>query len=308
MKKNKILLAGAGGMVGSALSRLFKKNNYRNVLAPKRREVDFTVQLEVREYIRRYAPDVIIVAAAKVGGILANFTYPAEFLFNNLMIAANIIHEAHGAGVDRLLFLGSTCIYPKDAPQPISEKALLTGSLESTNEAYALAKIAGIKLCEYYNKQYGRKYISAMPTNLYGFGDNYHLNNAHVLPALLRKFHEAKEKGEKEAFVWGSGNPKREFLHVDDLAEAILFLLENYEGSEPINVGSQDEMTIGELAEKIASVVDFKGSIAFDLSKPDGVARKKSDSSKILSMGWKAKIPFEKGLKMTYQDFLSKKI
>jgi GDP-L-fucose synthase len=304
MKERKILLAGARGMVGSSIARHLEKYQLEELLTPGRGEVDFTQQDQVKEYLQQHRPDLLIVVAAKVGGILANERYPAEFLYENLMIASNAIHQAHEADVGRLLFLGSTCIYPKYAPQPILEECLLSGPLEKTNEAYALAKIAGVKLCEYYRKQYGRKYISAMPTNLYGPGDNYHPENSHVLPALLRRFHEAKEQGAEEVMLWGSGKPLREFLHVDDLAKACLFLLENYDSSSTINIGSHDEVTIRGLAEMIADVVGFQGSIVHDLSKPDGTPRKKTDCTRLLSMGWSPEISLEKGIERTYQDFL----
>ena len=291
-------------MVGKALVRRLQNSNLKELLTPSRKEVDFTQQEQVKEYFQKHRPDQVIVAAAKVGGILANDTYPAEFLYENLMIASNAIHQAHEADVESLLFLGSTCIYPKLAPQPIPEEALLTGSLEKTNEAYAMAKIAGVKLCEFYRKQYGRKYISAMPTNLYGPGDNYHPENSHVLPGLLRRFHEAKERGEEKVAVWGSGTPLREFLHVDDLAAACIFLLENYDDAIPVNVGSQDEVSIKELSEMVAEVVGFKGEIHRDLSKPDGTPRKKTDCSRINSLGWFPEISLRDGLRRTYQNFL----
>lgn len=291
-------------MVGGALVRRLENRDIHELLTPSRNELDFTQQSQVKEYFQEHRPDVVIVAAAKVGGIWANDCYSAEFLYDNLMIASNAIHQAHEADVKRLLFLGSTCIYPKMAPQPIPEEALLTGPLEKTNEAYALAKIAGVKLCEFYRKQYGRSYISAMPTNLYGPGDNYHPENSHVLPALLRRFHEAKEAGKKEVIIWGSGTPLREFLHVDDLAAACIFLLENYDDALPINVGSQDEVSIKELAEMVAEAVGFKGVISQDLLKPDGTPRKKTDCSRISSLGWHAEISLKDGLRRTYQNFL----
>lgn len=304
LKRKKILIAGSGGMVGKALVRKFRDIGARDLLTPTRQELDYTSQLDVREYFQFHQPEVVLLAAAKVGGILANATYPAEFLYDNIMIASNIIHQAHLAGIDRLLFLGSTCIYPKYSPQPISEEFLLTGSLEPTNEAYAIAKIAGVKLCEYYCKQYARKYISVMPTNLYGPGDNYNLQNSHVLPALLRRFHQAKFEGLDEVSIWGSGKPKREFLHVDDLADACLFLLNHYYGEFPVNVGSQDEVTIKQLADLIAGVVGFQGKISCDPTMPDGTPRKKTDTTRLASLGWKAKIGLHQGLNATYQDFL----
>jgi GDP-L-fucose synthase len=301
---SKILIAGAQGMVGSALSRQFLKKGYFNLLTPSRKEIDFTEQNQVHNYLAQNTPEVIIVAAAKVGGIYANATYPAEFLYENLMIAANLIHEAHRKNIDRLLYLGSSCIYPKYASQPIVEESLLSGPLEPTNEAYAIGKIAGLKLCAFYAKQYGRKYISAMPTNLYGPNDNYHPENAHVIPALIRRFHEAKEKKEREVAIWGSGKPLREFLFVDDLAKALFFLLHNYNGCMHINIGSDTEVTIYELAKNIAHTVGFEGKIVNDLSKPDGTMRKKTDTSKIYQMGWRPEIGLQEGLKIAYADFL----
>jgi GDP-L-fucose synthase len=301
-----IFIAGAGGMVGSAMERRLTSLGYQNVITTDRSSLDLTNQQEVTDFFQDVRPDVVFVAAAKVGGIFANATYPAEFLYENLMIASNTIHQAHSAGVNRLLFLGSTCIYPKLAPQPISEESLLTGPLEPTNAAYALAKIAGVKLCEYYRKQFGRSYISAMPTNLYGPGDNYHQENSHVLPALIRRFHEAKEEGVKEVTIWGTGTPKREFLFVDDLSDACHFLLKNYNGAAPINIGSDQELSIQELASIVASVVGFEGEIKNDLSKPDGTPRKKTDTSKINTLGWKATTPLKEGVAVAYQDFLEK--
>lgn len=304
MGETKVLVAGARGMVGRALCRALSGKT--QVLAPLRQEVDYTNTFSVKSYLERERPHTVIVAAAKVGGIFANATYPADFLYENLMIASNLIHQSYLTEVPRLLFLGSTCIYPKFAEQPICEEALLTGSLESTNEAYALAKIAGVKLCEFYRKQYKCSYISAMPTNLYGPGDNYHLENAHVLPALLRRFHEAKEEGKEEVMIWGTGQAKREFLHVDDLAQACLFLLDHYDESLPVNIGSQEEVSILELAHQVAETVGFKGEIVTDPSKPDGTPRKKTNTSRMDRLGWKAKISLKEGLTHTYEDFLSK--
>lgn len=300
--QHKILIAGSRGMVGSALTRCLLKSGYDNLLLPVRQDVDFTNQIEVQNYLAKHKPDVIVIAAAKVGGILANSTYPADFLYENLMIATNLIHEAHKLDINRILYLGSSCIYPKFAPQPIEEEALLTGALEPTNEAYAIAKIAGLKLCHYYQKQYGRKYISAMPTNLYGPGDNYHPENSHVVPALLRKFHVAKLKKVPEVTIWGSGQALREFLHVDDLAEALLYLLKYYEGLSHVNIGSDEELSINDLARMIAKVVGYQGEIKHDLSKPEGTPRKKILTDKIYSLGWKPKIPLFEGLLNTYSD------
>lgn len=304
-KSHKILIAGAHGMVGSSLVRHLHIHGYDNLLIPTRAELDCVDQESVRKFLKFHRPDTLVVAAAKVGGIWANMTYPAEFIHSNLMIACNLIHEAHEADVPRLLYLGSTCIYPREAPQPLSEEALLTGPLEKTNEAYALAKIAGIKMCQFYRTQYGRRYIAAMPTNLYGPYDNYHPENSHVIPALICRFHEAKEQNASQVAIWGTGNAKREFLFVDDLAQACLHLLRTYDGELPINIGSEDEVTIRELAEVTAAVVGYKGQISLDLSKPDGTPRKKTDISRILSLGWKPTTPLEEGLRISYADFLT---
>ena len=304
MYNKKILVAGARGMVGSAIVRTLLSRGYNYILRPDHHELDCIDQAAVRSYMQRQRPDIVVIAAAKVGGIYANATYPAEFLYDNVMIAGNLIHCAHEAGVERLLFLGSTCIYPKYASQPISEDSLLTASLEPTNEAYAVAKIVGVKMCQYYSKQYGRSYFSAMPTNLYGPGDNYHSENSHVLPALLRRFHEAKVSGAKDVVVWGTGDAKREFLYVDDLAEACVFLLEKYNDNMHINIGSYEEITVGNLARKIAGVVGFTGKIINDRTKPDGTPRKKSDISRITALGWKPYVSIDDGLRLTYQDFL----
>jgi GDP-L-fucose synthase len=301
----KIFIAGASGMVGSALIRAYKKKCGVDLLTPSRKELDLTVQCEVLAYLKENRPDTVIVAAAKVGGIWANNSFPAEFLYHNLMIASNLIHGAHLADVPEVLFLGSSCIYPRMAPQPIQEASLLSGPLEPTNEAYAIAKIAGVKLCQYYSSQYGRRYISAMPTNLYGPSDHYHPMNSHVIPGLIGRFHAAKESGRDQVTIWGTGRALREFLFVDDLAEACLFILDNYEGGAPINVGSGQEVTILELAHLIKAVLGFEGHIINDLSKPDGTPRKILDSSKLQGLGWKAKTPLLQGLKMAYADFIS---
>ncbi len=287
-------------MVGSALIRALEAEGGWDILAPSREELNLLDQRHTQSYIHATTPDVVIVAAARVGGIHANSAYPAQFLYENLMIGANVIHASHLADIDRLLFLGSTCIYPKLAPQPIPEAALMTGPLEPTNESYALAKIAGVRLCQTYRRQYGRDYIAAMPTNLYGPGDNYHSENSHVLPALVRRFHEAKE----EVVVWGTGTARREFLYVDDLAEACLFLLEHYHGAEPINVGCEEEVQIAELAHLVGETVGFEGKITFDPSKPDGTPRKKSNTSRLTSLGWKAKTSLREGLGRTFNDYL----
>lgn len=302
-KEAKIYVAGHRGMVGSAISRALKKSGYTNIIGKTSSELDLRDRNAVADFFRKEKPEYVFLAAAKVGGIQANDTYRAEFIHDNLAIELNVIDEAHKAGVEKLLFLGSSCIYPKLAPQPLKEEYLLTGLLESTNEPYAIAKIAGIKLCEAYRDQYGCNFISAMPTNLYGPNDNYDLTNSHVLPALLRKFHEAKEAGAEEVEIWGSGNPKREFLHVDDMAEACLFLMENYDGKEFINVGIGNDISIADLAKLIKNIVRFEGNLSFDLTKPDGTPRKLMDVSKINHLGWTAKISLEEGIKSVYEEF-----
>ncbi|MEO1793313.1 MAG: GDP-L-fucose synthase [Pseudomonadota bacterium] len=299
----RIWVAGHRGMVGSATSRALKARGDCKVLEVGRETLDLLDGAAVRDWLKREKPDAIVVAAAKVGGILANATYPATFLYDNLMIEANVIDGAHRADVDRLLFLGSTCIYPKLAPQPIPESALLTGPLEPTNDAYAIAKIAGIKLCQAYRAQYGRDYISAMPTNLYGPGDNFDLETSHVLPALIAKFHAAKRDG-SAVTLWGSGTALREFLHADDLASALVFLLETYSDAEHINVGTGKDLTIAELAKKVATVVGYDAEILFDASKPDGTPRKCTDTRKLNALGWQPSIPLDEGLAMTYRWYL----
>ena len=310
----KIYIAGHMGMVGSAILRNYELDGDSfDLVTRKRDELDLTDQAAVREFMLREKPDVIILAAAKVGGIYANHIYPAEFIYQNLMIQNNVIHSAYTAGVTRLLFLGSSCIYPRLAKQPMLENALLTGPLEATNEPYAIAKISGIKMCESYNRQYGVDFRSVMPTNLYGPGDNFNLENSHVVPALMRRFHEAKCTGASEVVVWGSGAPFREFLHVDDMASASKFVVNltkdiYTQNTEPmlshINVGSNEEVSIEHLATIIGSVVGFEGRIQFDSSKPDGAPRKLMDSARIEAMGWKAKIKLREGLKDTYHWFL----
>ncbi|QXP84040.1 GDP-L-fucose synthase [Methylococcus sp. Mc7] len=309
----RIYVAGHRGMVGSAIVRLLQRRGHTGILTRSHSELDLTDQVAVRAFFQAEKPDQVYVAAAKVGGIHANDTYPAEFIYQNLMIEANLIHEAWRAGVQKLLFLGSSCIYPKFAPQPMGEDALLTGTLEPTNEPYAIAKIAGIKLCESYNRQYGTDYRSAMPTNLYGPGDNYHPENSHVIPALLRRFHEAKESGARSVVIWGSGTPRREFLHVDDLAEACLHIMgldkAAYDScTEPmqshLNVGTGEDITIRELAELIGQVTGFAGEIAFDTAKPDGTPRKLLNVQRLAACGWRARIPLREGLEQTYKAFL----
>jgi GDP-L-fucose synthase len=301
--KRRIWVAGHRGMVGSAILRRLAKED-AEVITIGRAELDLREQDAVQTSVARAKPDVIILAAAKVGGILANDSYPADFLYENLVMAANIVHAAHLAGVDRLVFLGSSCVYPKFAPQPIKEDALLTGPLEPTNEWYAIAKIAGIKLCQAYRKQFGRRYISVMPCNLYGQNDNFDLATSHVLPALIRKFHEAKETGEREVVVWGTGTPLREFLYVDDLADAVVFLTDRYDGDEPINCGAGADVTIRQLAEAIGRVVGFEGSLVFDPSKPDGTPRKLLDSSRLAALGWRPKTSLEAGIGEIYRWFV----
>lgn len=298
----RVYVAGHKGMVGSAIMRQLEAKGIETLVAD--RSVDLREQSAVRSWFASNRPDVVIVAAAKVGGIFANDQFPAEFLYDNLMIETNLIEGAYRNGVEKLLFLGSSCIYPKFAPQPIPEDALLTGPLEPTNEWYAVAKIAGIKLCQAYRKQYGCDFISAMPTNLYGPGDNFDLQSSHVLPALIRKAHEAKLSGERAITIWGTGTPRREFLHVDDLAAGSVFLLENYSGDSHVNVGSSEDLTIDELARTICQAVGFDGRIEHDTSKPDGTPRKLMDSSKISAMGWKPHIPLDQGIADTYRWFL----
>jgi len=299
-KNGPILVAGARGMVGSALVRKLQSCGFTKVLAPSRAELDLLDQVAVHAYLAATAPAYVFIAAAKVGGIQANNTYRAEFLYQNLCIQNNLIHGAHLAGVQRLMFLGSSCIYPRDCPQPIKEDYLLTGPLESTNEPYAIAKIAGIKLCEAYNAQHGRQYISVMPTNLYGPNDNYDLANSHVLPALMRKAHESKLRGETELVVWGSGDPRREFLYVDDLADACVHLMwQGYVGPL-VNIGTGEDVTIRELAETVMDVVGFKGSIVFDRTKPDGTPRKLLDVSRLTGLGWRARTPLREGIALAY--------
>lgn len=303
MKEKRILIAGASGMVGNSVTRKLRAYGCSQLLTPTREELDFTDQASVARYMKRLSPEVVIICAAKVGGIYANATYPADFLYENLLIASNLIHQAHKAGVDRLLFLGSTCIYPRLAPQPIREESLLSSALEPTNEAYALAKIAGVKLCTYYKKQYGRDYISAMPTNLYGPGDHYHPQNSHVLPALILKFHEAKAGGKKEVVIWGTGKPQRDFLYVEDLAEALLLLLERYHEPLHINIGSNEEISILELSQLIGKVVGFEGEIILDPTKPDGTPSKKADITRILNLGWRPQTHLAEGIALAYADF-----
>ena len=305
-KSARIYVAGHRGMVGSALVRRLSAGGYRNILTRTRAELDLADQAGVRRFFEETKVDVVLLAAAKVGGILANSTMPASFLYENLAIEMNVIHAAKLCEVPRLVFFGSSCIYPKACPQPIKEAYLLTSALEPTNEAYAIAKIAGLKLCETYNRQYGTKFVSLMPTNLYGPNDNYDLNSSHVLPALLRKAHDAKLRGDRTLTVWGTGAPRREFLHVDDLAGATVFVLENDVTEEVLNVGVGEDLSIRELAQLVSRVVQFDGELVFDASKPDGTPRKLLDVSKLKQMGWSASIGLEKGIEATYEDFVAR--
>jgi len=302
-KDAKIYVAGHRGLVGSAIMRKLKKEGYNNLVYRTSTELDLRRQEKVEEFFKEEKPEYVILAAAKVGGIQANDTYSAEFLYDNLMIESNVIDAAYQNDVKKLLFLGSSCIYPKFADQPMKEDYLLSGKLESTNEGYAVAKITGIKLCEHYNKQYGTNFISAMPTNLYGPNDNFDLETSHVLPALIRKFHEAKMNNEDEIVIWGTGKTRREFLHVDDLADSLLFLMNNYNGDQFVNVGVGKDISILELAQLIKDIVGFEGEIVNDLSKPDGTHRKLLDVTKLNDLGWEAQISLEKGIKETYQWF-----
>ncbi|MBT5485778.1 MAG: GDP-L-fucose synthase [Deltaproteobacteria bacterium] len=302
MKINsRIYVAGHRGLVGSAIYRLLKKRGFENLITRTHSELELMDAVAVQNFFEETKPEFVFLAAAKVGGIHANSTYPADFIRENLVIQTNVIHESWRNDVEKLMFLGSSCIYPKLCPQPISEESLLTGELEPTNEAYALAKIAGIKTCQSYNQQYGTTFISAMPTNLYGINDNFHPENSHVLPALIRRFHEAKLADSESISIWGTGNPRREFLHSDDLADAVLFLMENYNDSEIVNIGCGEDQTIRVLAETIREVVGYSGSLEFDSSRPDGTPQKMLDISKIRVLGWTPAIPLKNGLEQVYQ-------
>jgi GDP-L-fucose synthase len=315
-KDSKIYVAGHRGLVGSALVRQLKSRGYHNLLLRTHAELELRDQAAVQSFFATEKPAYVILAAAKVGGIHANNTYPADFIYDNLAIQSNIIHSAWLHKVERLLFLGSSCIYPKECPQPMKEEYLLTGPLEPTNRPYALAKIAGIEMCHAYNRQYGTKYMAAMPTNLYGPGDNYDLNKSHVLPALIRKMHEAKQRGDKEVVVWGTGTPKREFLYSDDMADACIFLLEqeeaqlaslfNDERPPLVNIGCGEDLTIRELAELVAEVIGYKGSLVFDSTKPDGTMRKLMNVSKLSKLGWKLVVDLRSGIGMAYKDYLDR--
>ncbi|MGI8820504.1 MAG: GDP-L-fucose synthase family protein [Chthoniobacterales bacterium] len=300
-KSDKIFIAGHRGLVGSAIVRKLQADGFTNLLTRDRAELNLANEAAVTEFFARERPEVVVLAAAKVGGIKANNDYPVEFLLENLRIQNNVLTAAHAHDVRKLLFLGSSCIYPKHAPQPIPESALLTGPLEPTNDAYAIAKIAGIRLCQAYATEYGENYISAMPTNLYGPNDNFDLASSHVLPALLRKAHEAKRSGARELVVWGSGKPRREFLHVDDMADACLFLLRNYDSPEIVNVGCGEDIAIRDLVAVISDVVGFSGEITYDAAKPDGTPRKLLDTSRLTALGWRPKIPLREGIARTYE-------
>ena len=306
MEKNaKIYVAGHRGMVGSAIVRALKNQGYTNIITRTSKELDLRRQIDVEEFFVKEKPDYVFLAAAKVGGILANNEAPADFMYDNMILEMNVIHEAYKNKVKKLMFLGSSCIYPRMAPQPMKEDCLLTSELEKTNEAYALAKISGLKYCEYLNRQYSTDFISVMPTNLYGPNDNYHPEHSHVLPALIRRFHEAKENNLNEVVIWGTGTPLREFLYVDDLADACVYLMNTYSGNETVNLGTGKELSIKELAELVKKVVGFKGNITFDTTKPDGTPRKLLDVSKLEKLGWKYKTELEDGIKLAYEDFLN---
>ncbi len=302
-KTDKIYVAGHRGLVGSAIVRNLKSKGYNNIVGRTHKELELTDQQAVRAFFEEERPDVVVLAAAKVGGINANNTTPAEFIYDNMQVQCNVIHCCHQYGVKKLLFLGSTCIYPKMAPQPIPEDALLTGPLETTNEAYAVAKIAGMEMCKFYKRQYGDDFISCMPTNLYGPHDNYDLNGSHVLPAMIRKFHEAKLNHAPSVELWGTGTPLREFLYVDDMADACVFLLENYNGEQHVNIGTGKEITIKELAEMVKKTVGFEGEIIWNDSMPDGTPRKLTDVTKLHSLGWRHKVELEEGIRMAYDWF-----
>ena len=303
-KQDKIFVAGHRGLVGSAIVRNLQQKGYTNIITRTHSQLDLLNQEKVREFFETEKPDIVVLAAAKVGGIHANETYPAEFAYENMQIQCNVIKFAHDAKVKKLLFLGSTCIYPKLATQPIKEDSLLTGLLEPTNEGYAIAKISGLLMCRYYKKEYGDDFISCMPTNLYGPNDNYDLNNSHVLPALIRKFHEAKVSASPTVELWGTGAVLREFLHVDDMADACVFLLENYSGEEHVNIGTGLEITIKQLAETVGRIIGYEGRIVWNHNMPDGTPRKLTDVTKLHSLGWTHKIELEDGIRMTYQDYL----
>jgi GDP-L-fucose synthase len=303
---SRIYIAGHRGMVGSAIMRALERKGFSNFIIKSSGELDLKEQQKVRDFFMSERPDYVFLAAAKVGGIHANNTYRADFLYENLMIQNNVIHSAYESGVRKLMFLGSSCIYPKMAPQPLKEEYLLSGFLEDTNEPYAIAKITGIKMCENYRRQYNCNFISVMPTNLYGPNDNYNLNNSHVLPAMIRKFHDAKEKKAPSVEIWGTGKPMREFLHADDLGDACVFLMENYNGLQHVNIGTGSDISIIDLAHLVKKITGFEGEITHDLSKPDGTPRKLMDVSNLHALGWKHKISLEEGIRMVYEDFRRK--
>ncbi len=298
---SKIYIAGHMGLVGSAIHRQLKEEGYANTIGRPRKELDLDRQAQVESFFEEQRPEYVFLAAAKVGGIWANNSFPAEFIYSNIMVQTNVIHSAYRTGVKKLLFLGSSCIYPKHCPQPMKEEYLLTGPLEPTNEPYALAKIAGIRACQSYNRQYGTNYISVMPTNLYGPNDNFDLETSHALPALIRKFHEAKIKSNPSVTIWGTGSPRREFLHVDDLADACIFLMNHYDESDIINVGCGEDISIAELALLVKGVVGYTGDIEYDIEKPDGTPRKLLDVSRLRDLGWRPKLSLEEGIKKTYE-------
>lgn len=304
-KNSKIYVAGHRGMVGSAIVRGLERQGYTNIITRTHSQLDLTDQQAVKQFFADEKPEYVFLAAAKVGGIEANAKHPADFMYENMMLEMNVIHAAWQNGCKKLEFLGSSCIYPRLAPQPMPESCLLTSSLEQTNEAYALAKISGLKYCEYLNRQYGTDYISVMPTNLYGPNDNYHPTHSHVLPALIRRFHEAKEAGVEEVVCWGDGSPLREFLYVDDLADLCIFLMNNYSGNETVNAGTGKELSIKELSETVARVVGYEGRIVWDTTKPNGTPRKLLDVSKAISLGWTYRVELEEGIRLAYEDFLS---
>lgn len=301
---SRVYVAGHRGLVGSAIVRALAARGHTNILTATRSDLDLREQEQVRRFFRETKPEYVFLAAAKVGGILANDSYPVEFLYDNLMLEANVIHQAAEHEVKKLLFLGTSCIYPKHAPQPIREDSLLSGPLEPTNEWYAIAKIAGIKLCQAYRKQYGHDFICGMPTNLYGPGDNFDLKTSHVLPALIRKVHEAKVTGRQEVVLWGTGTPRREFLYVDDCAEACLFLMEHYSAAEPINIGADSDLTIRELADLVKAEVGYRGEFVHDTTKPDGTPLKKLDTGRMTAMGWQQRVPLPEGIRRTYASFV----